>query len=113
LLNWYRKAQIVRAGKRGQRKKEKVVKEVSDDEGEDVPADWAQKMGGISSASKAIAIKWMRTARAQLQRKAGKGASFRGFDENDDDDFEQFKSGQKSRLRKNRRSYPQKILVIC
>ena len=75
------------------------MKEVSDDEGEDVPADWAQRLGGISPASKAIAIKWMRTARAQLQRKAGKGASFRGLDDIDEDD-EQFKSGQKSRLRK-------------
>eukprot|EP00607_Mallomonas_marina_P006295 CAMPEP_0182440392 /NCGR_PEP_ID=MMETSP1167-20130531/87037_1 /TAXON_ID=2988 /ORGANISM="Mallomonas Sp, Strain CCMP3275" /LENGTH=181 /DNA_ID=CAMNT_0024634341 /DNA_START=2155 /DNA_END=2700 /DNA_ORIENTATION=+ len=100
LLNWYRKAKIIRSGKRGM-KKQKVVKDVSDDEGEDMPAHWAQKKvdTGFTPATTAIATRWARSARAQLQRKAGKGAGPRESDSrgNDTDDF---RSGLKSRERR-------------
>ena len=73
------------------------MKEVSDDEGEDVPATWAQRMAAITPASKAIAVKWVRTARATLQRQAGKGAGLR---EVVDEAEETMRSGARSRLRR-------------
>jgi hypothetical protein len=74
LLNWYRKAQRSRAGRKGVKKtKDKAPRAISDDEGDDVPPGWTKQMAGMQPASKAIAVKWMRTARAQLQKKAGKG----------------------------------------
>lgn len=75
LLNWYRKAKIRLEGKKGARKKKaRIARPVSDDEGDDRVPDWASKRMNLSAATKAIAIKWMRTARARMQRKAGKGA---------------------------------------
>jgi len=101
LLNWYRKAQRLRAGKRGNRRKEKVMKTISDDEGEDLPKDWLRDMPSVSGATKAIAVKWMRTARARLQKKYGKGTGLRESDllqgETDQVD-ENFKSGKKSKM---------------
>lgn len=75
LLNWYRKAQKLRASKKG-RKQKMEKKPVSDDEGDDAPKDWVKAMGKLTPATKAIAVKWMRTARARLQKKAGKGSDF-------------------------------------
>merc|ERR1719329_1714870 len=72
LLNWYRKAQRLRMGKKGKRK-DKKAKAISDDEGDDVPASWLDELASITPASTAIAIRWMRTARARLQKKRGKG----------------------------------------
>eukprot|EP01036_Dinobryon_divergens_P060650 gene60650-80879_t len=96
LLNWYRKAQIIRQGKRG-KKRDKIIKEVSDDEGEDMPAHWAQQASGLSAATIAIALKWSRSARAQLQKKKGKGSGMRESNITNDDEEkeERFKSGQK------------------
>lgn len=100
LLNWYRKAQRVRAGKKGRRRKEKTVKAVSDDEGDDVPSEWVKSAASLSASTKAIAVRWMRTARARLQQKAGKGAGIRETPI-DDELGETFRSGKKSRqLRK-------------
>jgi len=81
LLNWYRKAQRMRQGKRGARvRKEKVVKAISDDEGEEMPANWVKNLQPISASTEAIAIKWVRTARARLLKKRGKGSSTREAD---------------------------------
>jgi hypothetical protein len=105
-LNWYRKAQRIRQGKRGVKKREKIVKNISDDEGDDIPTSWAKKMVEVTPATKAIAIKWMRTARARLQKKAGRGAGAREFTSAEDTAnaeqlTETFKSGRKSKqLRK-------------
>lgn len=75
LLNWYRKAQLRLASRKGaRRKKTRVIRAVSDDEGEDLPPSWAMERLNLSAATKAIAVKWMRTARARMQRRAGKGA---------------------------------------
>jgi hypothetical protein len=74
LLNWYRKAQKLRASKKGRREK-KAAKPISDDEGDEVPKAFGDKMKETTPATQAIAIKWMRTARARLQKKGGKGAS--------------------------------------
>ncbi|CAM9092103.1 unnamed protein product, partial [Ectocarpus fasciculatus] len=69
LLNWYRKAQRSRAGKKGVKKtKAKAPRAISDDEGDDVPPGWTKQMAAMQPSSKAIAVKWMRTARAQLQK---------------------------------------------
>ena len=47
-----------------------------DDEGDDeVPLEWARQMEKMSASSKAIALRWIRSARAGMQKRAGKGAS--------------------------------------
>jgi hypothetical protein len=75
MLDWYRKAQRRMQSKRGTRqRKPKVMRAVSDDEGEPDAPQWAMQRLDLSAATRAIAIKWMRTARARMQRKAGKGA---------------------------------------
>ena len=102
LLNWYRKAQRLRAGKKGKRR-EKVLKTISDDEGDDAPFDWLKEMPNITPATNAIALKWMRSARARLQKKKGKGVSLREADlksEFDEAPQETFKSGKKSKVLK-------------
>jgi len=92
LLNWYRKAQRLRAGKKGAKKRVKEVKQISDDEGigslphslsqslahlfidhlgDEIPAEWVKNLKSISDSTKTIAIKWMRTARARLQQRKG------------------------------------------
>lgn len=105
LLNWYHKAQKLRAGKRKDKRtrKEKVVKDISDDEGDDPMFSWLKEgLREVTPATKAIAIKWMRTARARLQQKRGKGAGLRETDlvaaETAGAAGENFRSGQKSRM---------------
>ncbi len=108
LLNWYHKAQKLRAGKRrtpggaGRARKERVVKDISDDEGEDPMFSWLKEgLKEITPASKAIAVKWMRTARARLQQKRGKGTGVRDSEiqqlENAEALGETFRSGKKSK----------------
>eukprot|EP01037_Dinobryon_pediforme_P019263 gene19263-19656_t len=60
LLNWYRKAH--------------------DDEEDDLPFSWLKEMPNITPSTNAIAVKWMRSARARLQKKRGKGTSIRESD---------------------------------
>jgi hypothetical protein len=99
LLNWYRKAQRLRAGKKGAKKRVKEVKQISDDEGDEIPAEWVKNLKSISDSTKTIAIKWMRTARARLQQRKGKGVSVREVEI--EELTENFKSGKKSKnLRK-------------
>lgn len=103
MLNWYKKAQKLRAGKRKQRvRKEKVVKDISDDEGDEPAFSWLKDgLKDITPASKAIAIKWMRTARARLQQKRGKGAGLRERDVTKEDEMgEGFRSGAKSKMQR-------------
>ena len=95
LLNWYRKAQRVRAGKKGA-KKAKEPKVITDSDEEEVPPEWTKQMEGITPASSAIAIKWMRTARAALQKRAGKGGSINAAKPN----TEAFRGGKKSKMLK-------------
>lgn len=97
LLNWYRKAQRLRAGKKGSRRREKVIKNVSDDEGDEVPSEWARSVLAITPSTRAIATRWMRTARARLQQKAGKGSGVRESLAEDGNVGETFRSGKKSR----------------
>jgi hypothetical protein len=103
MLNWYKKAQKLRAGKRKQRaRKDKIVKDISDDEGDEPAFSWLKEgLKDITPASKAIAIKWMRTARARLQQKRGKGAGLREKDLAPDEGHalgEGFRSGNKSKM---------------
>ena len=52
--------------------------EVSDDEGDEIQAEWARRPVRLSAASKAIAIKWLRTSRARLQQSGNVGGKLRG-----------------------------------
>jgi hypothetical protein len=99
LLNWLRQARTLRAGKKG-RKKEKQTKPVSDDEGDDVPRDWVKEAAKLTPATKAIAVKWMRTARARLQKKAGKGGEIPGAGDLGAPLGDTFRSGNKSRVKR-------------
>jgi ribosomal protein L18E len=103
MLNWYKQAQQIRAKKRknAPTRREKVVKAISDDEGEDVPLPWVNKRMQFSEATRAIAVKWNRTARARLQKKAGRGAGLREADRDGPVDSGAVglgQSGTKSRL---------------
>jgi hypothetical protein len=101
LLNWYRKAQRVRAGKKGAKvRRDKIVKEVSDDEGDEKEATFTKNFVPPSASTVAIAIKWVRTARARIQKKRGKGASLKEADLAKEEDYsvtERFRSGNKSK----------------
>ena len=74
--------------------------ESEDDEGEDVRDPWDDMTIELSPASNAIAVRWLRTARASLQRakgnddggKGGMAARLRAKDRN--------KSGKKSKTRR-------------
>jgi hypothetical protein len=90
----------MRGAKRGGKKSKKekrmrVAREVSDDEGEDAPAFLAQRVLNVKPATKAIAVLWLRKARAKLQQKAGKGAGVR--EESGVKEQGVFHSGGKSR----------------
>ena len=108
LLNWYRKAQRVRAGKKGAKvRKVNVNRDVSDDEGDEKEAAWTKNYVAPGPATVAIAIKWVRTARARIQKKRGKGHSLTEKEANAKEQqqdlsvSEKFRSGQKSK--KNRK----------
>lgn len=70
LMQWYRQAQENVWGTAG-RRRPPVSIDVSDDEGDDVPPEWAVTHVVLSDASKALAIRWLRTARARLQQRGG------------------------------------------
>ena len=62
---------------------------------------WIHKRVRVSEATHAIAIKWTRTARARLQKKAGRGAGLReadvmGSEADASGASGRFKSGKKS-----------------
>merc|ERR1711988_319866 len=101
LLNWYRKAQRSRAGKKGAKvRRAKIAKDVSDDE-EEKEAAWTKNFQQPSQATIAIAIKWVRTARARMQKKRGKGASLKEKDLAPDEGPDlgtAFRSGRKSKM---------------
>ena len=99
LMGWYRTAQNRLFGKGGRRRK-RVQIDVSDDEGEDVPAEWAQAAVNLSESSKAIAIKWVRTARAKLQKDKGFESSARENRVTRAKPGEKYKSGKKSKTRR-------------
>lgn len=71
LMKWYRNAQENIWGKTGRRRPPAAI-DVSDDEGEEVPAEWAVAQVVLSEASKALAIRWLRTARSRLQQRGDK-----------------------------------------
>lgn len=68
LITWYKKAKENVWGKSGRRRPPAPI-DVSDDEGDDVPAEWAVTQVVLSASSKALAIRWLRTARARLQQR--------------------------------------------
>ena len=54
-------------GKGGRRRK-RVVVDVSDDEGDEMPSEWARSPVELNAASTALAIKWLRTARNRISK---------------------------------------------
>ena len=62
LQNWYRKASDVVRKRGGKTIGAPYISD--DDEDDDVGVGWAKKKLKLSAASKAIAIKWLRMARA-------------------------------------------------
>ncbi|CAM9095227.1 unnamed protein product [Chrysoparadoxa australica] len=70
LLQWYRQAQERVFGQSGRKRKQVILDDVSDDSG-DEDANLFGSTEDFSEASKAIAIKWLRTARARLQSRMG------------------------------------------
>jgi hypothetical protein len=67
IVNWYALAQARVFGKGG-RKRKQVVVDVSDDEGDEMPSQWAQEQVELAEASRALAVRWLRTARTRLQK---------------------------------------------
>ena len=78
VIGWYKQAQQRVFGRGGKRRKQVTV-DVSDDEGDEPPSRFAH-VGRVelSSSSHALAIRWLRTARSQMQRRAGKGGEGEG-----------------------------------
>mmetsp|Transcript_32385 Transcript_32385/g.111523 ORF Transcript_32385/g.111523 Transcript_32385/m.111523 type:complete len:1484 (+) Transcript_32385:3-4454(+) len=80
LLNWHRQAQKRLFGGAGGRKraKAKLLQPLDlsdDDEADNVPQFKAAKDLNFSPAAKAIAVRWLRTARATLQKQGGSNAA--------------------------------------
>jgi hypothetical protein len=70
IMRWYREGQERVFGKDGRKRRQIVV---SDDEGEEMHAEWAKAPVLLSEASKAISILWLRTARSRIMTRSGKG----------------------------------------
>jgi len=70
-MGWYRKAQGRIFGKTGRGRKRVPITGAFDDDGDTTPVVWAQKQFSVNEPSKMIAVKWLRTARANLQRERG------------------------------------------
>lgn len=68
LMVWYRKAQNKVWGKTGRRRTPVSIDD-SDHERDNIPADWLVARLELTRSSRAIAVRWLRTARARLQRR--------------------------------------------
>jgi len=102
LMNWYRQAQEKVFGKGG-RKRRKARLDISDDEGEDIPVQWADAQINLSEASQALAIRWLRTARANIQKTKGADGSYdpkAALVRRSRQPQEKYKSGKKSKTRR-------------
>lgn len=73
LIGWYKQAQERVFGRGGKRRR-RVALDVSDDEGEEPTHAWAKRPVVLKAASHALAVRWLRTARARMQARAGKDA---------------------------------------
>ena len=102
IIGWHKRAQESVYGKGG-RKRRPAVLDVSDDEGDDLPAAWAGVKVKLSEPSRLLAVRWLRTARANLQ-------AARGLDGSQDPNAslktrrrkptDKYKSGKKSKTRR-------------
>ncbi|GMI38387.1 hypothetical protein TrCOL_g4878 [Triparma columacea] len=99
LLGWYKAAQNRLFGKdSGAKRRARALIPVSDDEGEELSQAWAQEALVLSESSKLIAIKWLRTARAKIQKDKGfEGGMTRVRGARPGD---KYKSGKKSKTRR-------------
>ena len=102
VIGWYKQAQQRVFGRGGRRRKQVTV-DVSDDEGDEPPARFAG-VGRVelSAASHALAIRWLRTARAQMQKRNGKGGEGEGglkVRRRKPGNNDKYKSGNKSKTR--------------
>lgn len=68
LMVWYRKAQNKVWGKAGRRRPPVSIDD-SDYDRDHIPADWLAARLQLTGSSTAIAIHWLRTARARLQKR--------------------------------------------
>lgn len=68
ILRWYKEAQR-RVWVRSGRPKVPVPVDVSDDEADGLPGPWKLRPVELSDASRALAVRWLRTARARLQQR--------------------------------------------
>lgn len=68
LMQWYREAQE-RLRKRFGRSRVPPAVDISDGEDEQDSPDWAFSEAVLSDASRALAVRWLRTARARLQQR--------------------------------------------
>ncbi|KAH8094066.1 hypothetical protein JL720_4055 [Aureococcus anophagefferens] len=93
LIKWHRMASTKLFGKGGKRRAAARA-ELSDDEG-DAPQFKSLKPLDIDAASRAIAVKWLRTARANLQNLGDDGATKRRR--------RRPKKGEKSKSRKSKK----------
>jgi len=99
LLGWYKAAQNRLFGKdSGAKRRARALIPVSDDEGDELTQAWAQEALTLSESSKLIAIKWLRTARAKIQKDKGfEGGMTRTRRARPGD---KYKSGKKSKTRR-------------
>jgi len=68
MIMWYRKAQDRVFGRGG---RARPAMQVSDDEDDELATNWGGRPLRLSAASKALAIKWLRTARVQIMANGG------------------------------------------
>ncbi|GMH66707.1 hypothetical protein TL16_g04487 [Triparma laevis f. inornata] len=98
LLGWYKAAQNRLFGKESGKRRQRVNIQVSDDEGDELVQSWAQESLNLSESSKMIAVKWLRTARAKIQKDKGfEGGNARTRRAKPGD---KYKSGKKSKTRR-------------
>mmetsp|Transcript_33520 Transcript_33520/g.40163 ORF Transcript_33520/g.40163 Transcript_33520/m.40163 type:complete len:93 (+) Transcript_33520:294-572(+) len=71
LAMWYNTARDRIFGSEG-RKRNKVPLDISDDDEEDIPTEWANKPLHMTNPSTDVAVFWLRSARARLQNRRAK-----------------------------------------
>jgi hypothetical protein len=92
ITTWLKKARNQMKDRRNLRRSARKQKpfspfQITDDEADDIKPTWERKPGEtqfgepvvLSAASKAVAIKWMRTARARLQKKGYRRTTLTGI----------------------------------
>lgn len=70
MLNWYRRAQQNRTNKLNMKRKNRIIKDISDDEGDDdIRAPWTKETLQLTPSTIAIAKRWLRNAKVIVQKR--------------------------------------------